>query len=246
MARLVSIGADGARGGWLTACSYQADSDNSEAARTTTLSLHPSFESLVALRTGTDAVMAVDVPMGLLGAMAPRPCDAAARRLLKGRASTVFAPPSRPLLNAETYADARSYIEELRKHDPAAAGLSAQAFGIVPKVREVDQWLRENPGAQAWLYECHPELSFYAMASGVLANKRSPHGQVDRLRHVSEEFPDAPTVISGSRFRAKDAELADVLDAYAALSSASHVRAGDFEELGGETDSAGLVMRIVF
>lgn len=239
---LLGIGVDGAHGGWLAACCYE----DAAGERTTSLLLRGTFESLDVLRGDSEAVMAVDVPMGLLNAVAPRPCDIQARKLLRGRASTVFAPPSRPLLEAATYEAARELVAELKATDPAAAGLSAQAFGIVPKVREVDVWLRAHPTAQAWLYECHPELSFYAMASGVQADKRSAHGQVDRLRHVAAEFPDALDVIAASRFRAKDADLRDVLDAYAALFTALHVRACDHEELGGETDSTGLAMRIVF
>jgi predicted RNase H-like nuclease len=240
--RLVAVGADGAHGGWLTACLFEDE----VGARSTTLTLHDNFADLVAVRAGSDAVMAVDVPMGLLDQVSPRPCDKQARSLLGARASTVFAPPSRPLLAAVTYDDARAIVAELKATDPAAAGISAQAFGIVPKVREVDEWLRAHPGAQAWLYECHPELSFYAMAGAPLADKRSAHGQVARLQHVAAESPDAPQVIAASGFRARDADLTDALDAYAALSSALHVRDGDFEQLGDDTpDSAGLLMRIV-
>lgn len=239
--RLMAVGADGAHGGWLAVCLFE----NASGGRSTTLALHNTFADLAAVRAGTDAVMAVDVPMGLLDAVSPRLCDKQARSLLGPRASTVFAPPSRPLLAAATFDDARALVAELKAADPAAAGISAQAFGIVPKVREVDTWLRAHPDAQAWLYECHPELSFYALAGGLLADKRSAHGQVSRLQHITGEFPDAGAVIAASTFRARDADLTDVLDAYAALSSALHFRDGDFEQLGGEPDSAGLLMRIV-
>jgi hypothetical protein len=83
------------------------------------------------------------------------------------------------------------------------------------------------------------------MSSGPLADQRSPHGQVARLQHVTAQFPDAAQVIAVSAFRTKDADLTDVLDAYAALWSAWRVHEGDFVQLGGETDSAGLLMRIV-
>jgi len=44
----------------------------------------------------------------------------------------------------------------------------------------------------------------------------------------------------------REVELADALDALVALDTALHVRAGDFEQLGGETDATGLPMRMVF
>jgi predicted RNase H-like nuclease len=241
---LIGIGADGARGGWLAARCYRSSNGSTEYR--TVLSLEPTFKSLVALRSGSGAVLAVDVPMGLLERVAPRPCDTAARKLLRKRASTVFTPPSRPLLSAKTYAEARELIAKLKLADPTAAGVSVQAFGLVPKVLEADVWLRAHRDAQAWLYECHPELSFYAMAGAVLDDKRSPHGQLDRLRHVTAEFRDAPEVIAASRFHAKEADLSDVLDAYAGLATALHIRTGEHEEFGGELDDVGLAMRIVF
>lgn len=67
--------------------------------------------------------------MGLLETVALRPCDRQARGLLGARRSTVFAPPSRPLLAAGSYAATRESIAELRKKNPEAKGLSAQAFG---------------------------------------------------------------------------------------------------------------------
>ena len=131
---LIGIAADGARGGWVAARCYRFG----DGVRTTELSVEPTFESLVALRSGSDAVLAADVPMGLLDAVAPWPCDSAARQLLGKRASTVFTPPWRPLLAAKTYEYARMLVSESKAIDTAAMGLSAQAFGIVPKVREVD------------------------------------------------------------------------------------------------------------
>lgn len=40
--------------------------------------------------------------------------------------------------------------------------------------------------------------------------------------------------------------MADALDALVSLNTALRVRAGDYEQLGGETNSAGLMMRMVF
>jgi hypothetical protein len=41
-------------------------------------------------------------------------------------------------------------------------------------------------------------------------------------------------------------QMSDALDGLVALDTALHVRAGDYEELGGQPDTTGLVMRIVF
>jgi hypothetical protein len=83
------------------------------------------------------------------------------------------------------------------------------------------------------------------MAEGqVLDDKKTAHAELDRMRLVLDAFPDGVDVISKLRLAAKDAQLADVLGAYAALYSALYVAAGGHEELGGEVDGEGLVMRM--
>lgn len=114
-------------------------------------------------------------------------------------------------------------------------------------MKDVDHWLRGNPDAQEWPWECHPELSFRAMNEGaVLAAEAAAHGQLDRLRLVKREFPDVLDAVQRIRLSASKADLADVLDAYAALDLALHVATDDYEQLGGEKDDAGLVLRMVF
>lgn len=239
---LLAVGADGARGGWLVALGY----GNGNAVERIELRLAGDFSALADLRAD-GAVVAVDIPMGLLETVDLRPCDRQARELLGERASTVFAPPSRPLLRAASYAEARELIAQSHALDADVKGLSAQAFGIAPKMREADEYLQDHPGAQDWLWECHPELSFRALAEGrVLPDKKSVRGQADRLTLLCDHFPgvlDALRAFPGTR---REAETADALDALVCLDSALHVRAGDYEEFGGDTDAAGLRIRMVF
>jgi predicted RNase H-like nuclease len=247
MSDLLAIGADGARGGWLAALAYGPPGSGVERVH---LQLAPTFALLVALRgdAGDSQVpVAVDVPMGLLETVELRPCDRQARELLGARANAVFAPPSRPVLAAASYDDARELIAAAKLNDPAAKGLSAQAFGIAPKMREADEYLQANPGAQAWLWECHPELSFRALAEGrLLRDKKSVGGQAERLRLLGDRYPGVLDALVAFESNGRAAETADALDALVALDTALHVRADDYEELGGETDATGLVMRMVF
>jgi predicted RNase H-like nuclease len=238
--RLLAIGADGCRGGWVAALAYPTAGE----AVWTELRLCANFEEHVALRAGTDAIVAVDIPMGLLGAVAFRPCDEQARKWLGRRASTVFAPPSRPLLEAADYKEVQSLIALAREQDPSVKGLSAQSAALIPKVAEADRHLLAHPEAQEWLWECHPELSFFSLHGGPLDEKRSAHGQLHRLELVAREFDDATKAIREARVPARAAGLDDVLDAYAALHTALVVRAGEQEELGGDRDACGLSMRM--
>ena len=240
--QVLAIGVDGARGGWLAASGI----GDGEEVKRVALKLVPTFAGLPDLRSD-GAPIAVDVPMGLLDTVDLRPCDREARTLLCARASTVFAPPSRPLLDATTYTNARALIEQERTTTPTAKGVSAQAFGIAPKIRAADEYLRAHPDAQRWLWECHPELSFRALAAGeVLRDKKSVAGQAERLALLSERFPGVLEALQQLPAGSRQAELADALDVLASLYTALRIRANDFNQLGGETDAAGLVMRMVF
>lgn len=102
-APLVAVGVDGAPAGWVAACLY-ADSTCRERAAVspTGLELFAHVDALAAFRDSASdgAAVAIDMPIGLLDEVELRPCDRAARRLLRGRASTVFTPPARYLLPA--------------------------------------------------------------------------------------------------------------------------------------------------
>src|SRR3954453_4052446 len=243
----LAIGADGARGGWLAALARGA---SPEAVERVELQLVSTFENLVALHgeAGDHGLpVAVDVPMGLPETGRRRPCDEQARALLGARGNAVFAPPSRPLLAAMSYEEARQLTAAAKLTDASAKGLSAQAFAIAPKIRDADQYLRVHPGAQAWLWECHPELSFRALAPGkVLRDKKSVGRQARRLRLLCDRFPHVLDALEAFAPSGRVADTADALDAVVALDTALHVLDDDYEELGGEKDATGLIMRMVF
>ena len=79
--------------------------------------------------------------------------------MLGRRASSVFSPPSRQVLGATCYEDVR------------AQGLSIQAYGILPKIREVDRLM--TPELQKVIHEAHPELAFTVALELPLGLKRS-------------------------------------------------------------------------
>ena len=85
---LVAVGIDGAPAGWVAACLY-ADALRPEDAAVwqTRLELFVNVDELAAFRdaAGAAAPVAIDVPIGLLDSVDFRPCDVAARQLLKKR-----------------------------------------------------------------------------------------------------------------------------------------------------------------
>src|SRR5690606_24608734 len=46
-------------------------------------------------------------------------------------------------------------------------GVSIQAFGIFPKIREVDVLLSERPDLRERVFESHPEVAFMRLNGGI-------------------------------------------------------------------------------
>jgi predicted RNase H-like nuclease len=252
-APLVAVGADGAPRGWLLACLYADASVRRDAmVWQTQLVLAADIEAVATFRdrAGAAAHVAIDVPIGLPDSVRFRRCDEQARDLLGKRRNAVFAPPARYMLAAAgDYGRIRELVERERERDPAAKSLSAQAAGITRKVREVDDFVRADRASERWLWECHPELSFRAMNDGAVPpDKHRASGVLERLRLVRAVFPDAEERLAAAPWGRKEATLSDILDAYAALTSALACVREDQEELGdGERDAGeDLPMRMVF
>jgi predicted RNase H-like nuclease len=205
-------GVDGCRGGWAVAV---ADAD-------TILDVQVVARFADVLALGCDA-FAVDMPIGLLD-RGPRACDVEARRLLGPRRASVFPAPTRPMLAAASYADAL-----------AIAGLSKQAFNLLPKIREVDAAM--SPRLQDTVVEVHPELCFSRLIGAPCRwPKRTADGRAERLAVVQPRIDRPP---SGAAWD-------DVLDACALVETARRLVVGDVQRLGdGSRDARGLRCEIV-
>jgi predicted RNase H-like nuclease len=168
------MGVDGFRGGWV---GVQIEDQNG-AGRSFETKTFSSFKDVLVLDPFPD-VIAIDIPIGLLDTACTggRECDRQARRLLgPPRSSSVFSPPVRPALGATDY-------EQARRH-----GLTRQGFGILPKVREVDEQM--TPDLQKRIFEVHPELSFREMKGRSMAhNKKGSQGRLDRIQALEDRLP---------------------------------------------------------
>jgi predicted RNase H-like nuclease len=163
-----------------------------------------------------DGVVAVDMPIGLLDLPGTRACDAAARRLLGPRRSSIFPAPARAHLAAGGFGE--------------VGGLSIQAWNLVPKVREVDE---------AWeprVHEVCPETSFAAIAGAPMAHaKRTAAGRAERLAALGLDS------VPGVRVAKPD----DVLDALANRWTAERLATGAAESTGdGTIDTRGRPLRL--
>lgn len=232
--RMWVAGVDGCAGGWFVVLlDVRSGSMHGRLSRT--------FAEI--LRSPeAPRVIAVDMPIGLLDHAVPggRLCDQEARRLLgRPRSSSVFSPPVRAALGAEDYRSAHAVNTV---SSDANVGLSKQAYGILPKIAEVDRALK--PSVQTRVHEAHPELAFAEMNGGVPLSrgKREGSGQLERSELLRREGLDVTHDLKG----ADGAALDDVLDAVALSWSARRIADGRGQRVPDRPpkDSRGLRMEI--
>lgn len=150
------------------------------------------------------AVVAIDIPIGLPD-RGRRAADVEARALLGPRRSSIFLTPVRAALAEETHARASAVNREL-----ADEGMSIQAFGLFPKIREVDAW---HGTAPVPVLEAHPELSFRQMADTPLPDSKKTWAGVEhRRRLLAEHGIHLPADVGDA---GRHAAIDDVLDAAA-------------------------------
>jgi predicted RNase H-like nuclease len=124
-----------------------------------------TIEQLVAAAQadGPLTVVGIDMPIGLPDA-GRRQADILARQAIGPLRSSVFMTPVRTALDAADHATASA-----RNRHLAGEGISIQAFGLRPKLRQVDRWVRQAP---CRVVEVHPEVSFAQLAGFPLTTRK--------------------------------------------------------------------------
>jgi predicted RNase H-like nuclease len=142
--------------------------------------------------------------------------------------------------------DARTHAEAKDVHCRAdGRKISAQAWAILPKIREVDALLRSDHSLKNRIYEMHPEVSFCRWSGDPMTHpKKKTRGYQEREALIDSVWP-------GERVRLREkvgrgAGRDDFNDAFAALWTAARIAAGNAVEMTSpELDADGLPMRIV-
>ncbi len=204
-----------------------------------TMSPQPGYV-LTALADVLDArpafsVLALHAPVGLTDKPDERRlCDTNAKDLLGTRAGAAVRAPSRPLLDARTF-------EEAKEIDPS---LDIVRWRALPKaaeaIREVQSW------RQRAVWEVNPELAFRQMNDGELLrySRRSVHGLQERRRLLETKLPGTERVM---RARPKGVREGKLLDALADLWTARRILARAITRLADPPawDNEGVRMDIV-
>jgi predicted RNase H-like nuclease len=234
------IGIDGCRAGWFAVCIAPGGK--------VIFTVFSHIEKLWHEYKNFNPLILVDIPIGLPYRDIPvRHCDTEARKLLgPNRRSSVFSPPCREAVAAASYEEACSVNLKI-----TGKKISLQTWGIVPKIREVDECLRRHPEAVRYFRESHPEVSFRALNGQIpaLHYKKSKVGFEERRIVLTPLLTDADTVIASAlkAFRRKEVAPDDILDAMT-LAISGYAACGQLHTIPEtpQKDACGLNMEIVY
>lgn len=149
-----------------------------------------------------------------------RLAESEARRLLKGRSSSVFSTPPADVLAEATYqlALAKARLDY-------GYGISAQAYALRHAIADA----RSSP---MQLHEVHPELTFSLMNGGAeLSSKKSWNGTKQRLWLLEQEGIVLPADLGSAGTIPPD----DLIDACAAAWTAGRIANGVADRVGDES-----------
>lgn len=170
------IGVDGCKGGWIASI---YDKGSFEIKK------YASVEELVESNKNYNELL-IDMVIGLQSNKDEVRPDNAARALIPGRTSTIFAVPARQAV----YAENREAIREANKK-ALGKDLPAQAIAIIPKMRELDEFLQDNPEHKNRLKESHPEVCFSRLnGSVVMSRKADGEGITERVGIIKQYMPE--------------------------------------------------------
>lgn len=185
------MGVDGCPGGWIAVIFEPSGQQHFKV-----------LKAISELDNMNPSVVAIDMPIGLPETGA-RSCDVAARVYLGLARNRVFTGARRHLLqHLEDYERANNWGKS------NGAGVSKQLFCILPKVAELDRYMRERDTAFP-VRETHPELVYQRLNGGsYLLPKKKPAGQKVRrnLAYANgfSEIDEWLTMLKGTGAKADD------------------------------------------
>lgn len=236
MRKLISdglfLGVDGCKNGWIAVVLdhgvLRVERHDSIAAL---INRYPIFDSFL-----------IDMVIGLRNRPEQQRPDSLARKELRSRASTVFPVPSRTAV----YADGEAAQKQANL---AALGksLAKQTVAIIPKIREVDEYLDSHPEYKNRILESHPELDFARLNGSVLLSRKKKTEGIEERNAIlrkylsGEALPDV-----GEKAKELGCKADDILDAVCLAVTAALEAHGLCETLPDdpEQDEKGLAMKL--
>ena len=126
--------------------------------------------------------------------------------------------------------------------------LSSQSIAIIPKIKEVDDFLQSHREYKEILCESHPELCFARLKGAVLQTKKSSIvGATERAGILSKYIVDERLEFTYDLAKELDCKPDDILDAACLAVTAAfkvHSMTETIPEKPG-IDASGLIMQMV-
>lgn len=224
------IGVDGCKGGWIASI-YDRGSFQ--------INKFSCIEELVEANKDYRELL-IDMVIGLPSSKEEVRPDHAARELIPGRTSTIFAVPARQAV----YADTR---EAIRKANIAALGkdLPSQAIAIIPKMRELDEFLQNHPAHKNRVKESHPEVCFSRLkGSVVMSRKADGEGITERVGIIKEYLPEITEEYIYQEAKKFKCNADDIVDSIVLCITANLAAQGKTDVIPGKVqeDVTGLKM----
>jgi predicted RNase H-like nuclease len=230
-------GVDGCKGGWL-AFHFNGKSWSENL-----------FEEINELYRASDSnLILIDIPIGLRTTESlERLCDLESRKILNNRKSSIFPAPSRLAIHCNEYRAASQ-----KNKEATGRGLSKQSFSIMPKIREVDDFIQSNNynPRKKRIREVHPEVCFWGLngCTEMEYKKKSALGICERMQLLGTYIEDVNEIFDKTRSRYKKNQVADddIIDALICTVTAIFNESLSTFPLAPEIEPNGIPMEIVY
>ncbi len=232
------VGIDSCKKGWAAFWQYSSGSY--------VFKIYNDISALMQEHKDADCLL-IDIPIGLPETRQDelaRP-DQELRKRLPGKKSSVFNTPCRQAVYIQDKQAAKARnIEFLNK------SLSEQSLGFSRKIREIDEFLLENPQYIGRLRESHPEYGFAVLNQGkpLLSKKSEVSGLDERIRLLTRYFTYTEQAIHEITSQYRKQVINDFLDAMVLSVIGCIGMQKGFETIPEEPqkDCKGLPMEIVY
>ncbi len=226
------IGIDGCREGWVVA---YLDKARLRVER------YKEIKDIFKVHFHAEEIL-IDMVVGLPESIGDIRPDSFARRILVGKSMAILAVPCRQ----SVYEDDENEMIRWNK-SILDKGLGRQTIAIIPKIREVDRFLSDNPSYIPRVKESHPELCFARLKGGTLmSNKSKEDGARERMEILKEYIDDISMEEIRELAKKNHCAASDIIDAACLAITANLSLSGETEVIPKipMQDRRGILMRM--
>ncbi len=243
------FGLDGCRDGWVAACL-----NNGRLS----IEFYETILKFIQVNPDMDECL-IDMAIGFPSCKEQVRPEKAARKLLKKRGVTVFSVPCRQVVESvsskESAIQNKDHLKKLNK-GVLDVSLTQQTLAIIPKMAEIDSFLKDHPEYKNRICESHPEVCFARLNGNraVDIKKTRREGLEKRIELLKQhlelgELDDMPALVKKGNCKPDD-----VMDAVCLAVAAKYKAEGKYDCIHGQVplgeekrlvDNCGLKMQMI-